>query len=99
MVAHGPVLERTLANRLKRRFLDFYLNTDRQELTQGGEAVQMQPVVFDLGVRLIENRSRVVPKDELIEVVWRGRVISDGSLNSRVNAARRAWGALTRSRR
>jgi DNA-binding winged helix-turn-helix (wHTH) protein len=62
-------------------------------------AFQMHPLVFDLRVRLIENRSRVVPKDELIEVVWRGRVMSDGSLNSRVNAARRAWGALTRSRR
>jgi len=69
MVAHGPVLEQTLANRLKPRFLDFHLNTDRQELTQGGEAVQMQPLVFDLRVRLIEIRSRVVPKDELIEVV------------------------------
>jgi len=92
MVAHGPVLERKLANRLKLRFLDFHLNTDRQELTQGGEAVQMQPLVFDLLVRLIESRSRVVPKDELIEVVWRGRVISDGSLNLRVNSARRAVG-------
>ena len=99
MVAHGCVLERTLANRLELRLLDFHLNTDRHELTQGGEAVQMQPLVFDLRVRLIENRSRAVPKDELIEVVWRGRVISDGSLNSRVNAARRAWGTLTRSRR
>tara|TARA_B100000315_G_scaffold177300_1_gene165858 strand:+ start:1364 stop:2836 length:1473 start_codon:yes stop_codon:yes gene_type:complete len=48
--------------------------------------------VFSLLVCLIENRDRVVSKDELIELVWEGRIVSDGTLNTRINAARKAVG-------
>src|SRR5262249_12978084 len=50
----------------------------------------LQPQVFDLLVHLIENRDRVVTKDDLIELVWRGRIVSDSALTSRINAARAA---------
>ena len=73
-------------------FLDFQLDTERQELTRNGDVIAMQPQVFDLLVYLIEKRDGVVSKDDVIDAVWGGRAISDGSLNARVNAARRAVG-------
>jgi DNA-binding winged helix-turn-helix (wHTH) protein len=48
--------------------------------------------VFDLLVYLVENRYRVVSKDDLIASVWGGRVVSDSTLITRINAARRAVG-------
>lgn len=52
----------------------------------------MEPQVFDLLVHLVRNRDRVVSKDDLIASVWRGRIVSDSTLSSRINAARRAVG-------
>src|SRR5262245_876529 len=37
-------------------------------------------------------RERVVSKDDLIEVVWRGRSVSDSTLASQINAVRRSIG-------
>ena len=55
-----------------------------------GTVVRVEPQVFDLLAFLIENRDRVVSKDDLIASVWSGRVVSDSTLDSRVNAARKA---------
>jgi TolB-like protein len=74
------------------RFGDFALDTDSLELTQAGKAVEVEPQVFSLLACLIENRERVVSKDELIERVWDGRIVSDGTLNTRINSVRRAVG-------
>ncbi len=74
------------------RFGDFELDTDLVELTRAGELQQMEPKVFSLLVCLIANRDRVVGKDELISMVWDGRVVSDAALNTGVNALRRALG-------
>jgi len=41
-------------------------------------------------VYLIENRDRVVSKDELFNAVWKGRIVSDATLSSRIRAARLA---------
>ncbi|MFP6732644.1 MAG: winged helix-turn-helix domain-containing tetratricopeptide repeat protein [Rhodospirillales bacterium] len=73
-------------------FGDFALDTDSLELSQGGAPVEVEPQVFSLLACLIENRERVVSKDELIELVWDGRIVSDGTLNTRINSVRRAVG-------
>ena len=52
----------------------------------------VEPQVFDLLVYLIENRNRVVSKDDLICSVWRGRIVSDSTIDSRINAVRKAIG-------
>jgi TolB-like protein len=41
---------------------------------------------------LVENAERLVSRDELIEVVWDGRIVSDATVSARINAARRALG-------
>ena len=76
------------------RFLfgNYALDTDRRELKRGGELVAVEPQVFDLLVHLVQNRDRVVSKDDLIASVWGGRIVSESTLTSRINAARKAVG-------
>jgi TolB-like protein len=71
-------------------FAGHTLDTDRRELRRGSETVVLQPQVFDLLVYLVQNRDHVVSKDDLIAAIWGGRIVSDSTLTSRVNAARRA---------
>ena len=73
-------------------FANHVLDTERRELRRGARPVAVEPQVFDLLVHLLKNRDRVVSKDDLIAFVWGGRVVSDSTLTSRVNAARRAVG-------
>ena len=72
------------------RFTDFEIDIARQELRRSGEIVHIEPQVFDLLVHLIRNRDRIVSKDELIDTIWQGRIISEATLSSRISAARRA---------
>jgi TolB-like protein/Flp pilus assembly protein TadD len=73
-------------------FEKFALDSDRLELRADGVVVAVEPQVFDLLVYLVENRGRVVSKNDLIASVWGGRIVSDSALDSRVNAARKALG-------
>ncbi|MCK1740999.1 winged helix-turn-helix domain-containing protein [Bradyrhizobium sp. 139] len=73
-------------------FRDHLLDTDRRELSREQVPVAVEPQVFDLVVHLMENRDRVVSKDELIDKIWHGRSVSESTLTSRINAARKAVG-------
>ncbi len=73
-------------------FSDHVLDTNTRELRQGARPVAVEPQVFDLLVCLLENCDRVVSKDDLIASVWGGRSISDSTLTSRINGARKAIG-------
>jgi pimeloyl-ACP methyl ester carboxylesterase/DNA-binding winged helix-turn-helix (wHTH) protein len=71
-------------------FEDKVLDPNRRELRCKGGLVAVEPQVFDLIIFLVRNRDRVVSKDDLIAGVWDGRIVSDSTLASRINAARRA---------
>jgi TolB-like protein len=73
-------------------FERYVLDGDRRELRRGGELIAIEPQVFDLLVYLLQNRERVVSKDDLIASVWGGRIVSDSTLTSRINAVRKAVG-------
>ncbi|HWV54648.1 alpha/beta fold hydrolase [Pseudorhodoplanes sp.] len=73
-------------------FEDFTIDVSRRELRRGAAPVAVEPQVFDLLVYLIENRDRVVSRDDLIASVWGGRIVSESTLASRINAARQALG-------
>ena len=75
------------------------LDTGRRELFRGDSRVALQPQVFDLLVYLVRNRNRVVSKDDLIAPVWNGRIVSDSTLTSRINAARTAVGDSGKAQR
>jgi TolB-like protein/cytochrome c-type biogenesis protein CcmH/NrfG len=74
------------------QFADYSLDVERQELRRGTELVDIEPQVLDLLQYLIRNRDRVVSKDDLIEHVWHGRIVSESTLTSRITAARHAIG-------
>src|SRR5258708_16149060 len=73
-------------------FEDYAFDPDRRELHRGADVVSIAPQVFDLLDYLIRNRERVVSKDDLINAVWNGRIVSDAALTTRLNAARNALG-------
>lgn len=74
------------------RVAQFEIDPTRHEVRRAGEFVHIEPQVFDLIVHLMRNRDRIVSKDELIETIWNGRIISEAALSSRVNGARRVLG-------
>jgi DNA-binding winged helix-turn-helix (wHTH) protein len=68
------------------------LDAERRELRRSGEPVALEPQVFDMLVYLIRERHHVVTKDDLMETVWGGRIVSESTLTTRINAARKAIG-------
>ncbi len=77
---------------MRYQFENIVLDPERRELTRGSQAVTPGPQVFDLLVHLVRNRERVVSKDDLIEAVWGGRIVSESTLTSHINAVRKAIG-------
>ena len=77
---------------MKFRFAEFEIDVARYELRRLGKAVPIEPQVFDLLVHLVRNRNRIISKNELIDAVWMGRIISEAAFSSRLSAARRAIG-------
>ena len=77
---------------MRLRFADVLLDTDRREIVRAGARQPAEPQVFDVLVHLATHRDRVVGKDELVDVIWQGRIVSDATLASRINAARRVIG-------
>ncbi len=73
-------------------FGDYEIDVERRELRRAKTPVHVEPQVFDLLVYLVQNRDRVVSKEDLIASVWGGRIVSDSTLTSRINAARNAVG-------
>ena len=73
-------------------FEDYVLDLDRRELTRGSKAIAIGPQVFDLLVYLVRNREHVVSKDNLLDAVWGGRIVSESTLTSHINAVRKAIG-------
>ena len=68
------------------------VDTTAFEVRRDGEVVAVQPQVFDLLVLLLENRDRVVTKDEIFQRIWKNRIVSDAALSSRIKAIRQALG-------
>jgi DNA-binding winged helix-turn-helix (wHTH) protein len=68
------------------------LITDRRELRRNLEPIDVEPQVLDVLIYLLENRDRVVSKDDLIASVWDGRIVSDAALTSRIYSVRKAVG-------
>jgi TolB-like protein/DNA-binding winged helix-turn-helix (wHTH) protein len=77
---------------LKYRFAEFEIDLSQHELRRRGKLIHVEPQVFDLVVHLVRNHDRVISKDELIDTIWHGRIISEAALSSRINGARRALG-------
>lgn len=80
-------------------FGDYLLDVERRELHRCAKRIALEPQVFDLLAYLVSHRDRVVGKDELVAHIWRGRMVSDSALMTRLNAARTAVGDSGASQR
>ncbi|MDX1480666.1 MAG: winged helix-turn-helix domain-containing protein [Woeseiaceae bacterium] len=70
------------------RFAGLELDTARFQVRRDGQVLPVQPQVFDVLRYLLENRDRVVSKDELLDKVWADRVVSETTLSSRIKTVR-----------
>lgn len=77
---------------MKYAFNDFELDPDKFELRKRGVLVALEPQVFTLLKLLVERREQMVSKDDIIEKIWDGRIVSDASIASRIKLARQAVG-------
>ncbi len=77
---------------MKFSFEDCSLDTDRMELRRNSDVVAVERKAFDALCHLVQHADRVVTKDELLEAVWDGRIVSDASISSAIKAARAAIG-------
>ncbi|MCV9960676.1 winged helix-turn-helix domain-containing tetratricopeptide repeat protein [Pararhizobium sp. BT-229] len=73
-------------------FEDYTLDPERRELLRQSDVISVGPQVFDLLLHLVENRDRVVSKDDLLQAVWSGRIVSESTVTSHINAVRKAIG-------
>jgi TolB-like protein/tetratricopeptide (TPR) repeat protein len=92
--ARAPVIGGPLKGMGTLRYLfeEYAFDTDRRELHRGADLVSVAPQVFDLLDYLIRNRERVVSKDDLINAIWNGRVVTEAALTTRLNVARTVIG-------
>jgi len=80
-------------------FEDCVLDLDRRELQRASTVVPTAPQVFDLLAYLARCHERVVSRDELVGTIWAGRVVSESTLASHVNAVRKAVGDCGKQQR
>ncbi|WP_172297247.1 winged helix-turn-helix domain-containing protein [Pseudoruegeria sp. HB172150] len=71
-------------------FQQSYVDVACRDLYRDGVKQPVEPQVFDLILFLMQNRDRVVTRDELFETIWDGRLVSDATLSSRIKSARKA---------
>jgi TolB-like protein/Tfp pilus assembly protein PilF len=81
------------------RFANFELDMACFELREDGAAQALEPQVFALLAFLVERRDRLVPKAEIFEKLWDGRVVTDSALTSRIKSARQALGDSGKAQR
>ncbi len=73
-------------------FDDFRLNESERQLIRNGQPVSLTPKAFDLLLFLVENKNRLVGKNELLEKVWNGSFVEEANLNVNVSTLRKALG-------
>ncbi|WP_426416112.1 winged helix-turn-helix domain-containing protein [Aestuariirhabdus sp. LZHN29] len=74
------------------QFKDMLIDTQRYEVRRGGEPVPVEPLLFDLLVYFVSHPGQLFSHDELVQAVWRGRCVSDSTINSAIKNARKALG-------
>ena len=80
-------------------FENYCLDADRRELKRDAELVAVGPKVFDLLLFLLQHREHVVTRDDLLQAVWGGRIVSESTLTSHINAVRKALGDTGKEQR
>lgn len=77
---------------MKYRFFECVLDIDAHSLTRDGEVQNVEPMVFDLLLLFVQNAGSLVTRDQIVEEVWGGRIVSESAISARIAAMRRAVG-------
>ena len=81
------------------RWDEWELDIPARRVTGSDGSVHVEPQVFDVLVYLVENRDRVVPKEELLDEIWGDQFVSESALTTRIKSARKAIGDDGRTQR
>jgi len=82
---------------MRYRFNEYLLDTETLELSRDGVLIHSEPQIIELLAMLVENSNRLVTKDEIYKTVWRGRIVSEAALSSRVKSLRQLLGDTGKS--
>src|SRR5262245_10937172 len=74
------------------KFGQFYLDVSERVLIRDGRIVPLSPKVFDTLLVLIENRGRILGKDELMKAIWLDVFVEESNLTHNISQIRRALG-------
>ena len=77
---------------MRYRFNDCVIDTGSHQFVRDGTPVRLEPQIFDLLHLLAANPGKLITRDELIEKIWAGRIVSEATISSRISAAREAAG-------
>ena len=72
---------------MRYQFSDFELATERYELRRNGIALHVEPLVFDLILLLLRSPGRVVSREEMVESIWQGRLVSESTIDGCIKSA------------
>lgn len=73
-------------------FNNFQIDLENFTIESNGEKIEVEPRVFDLIIYLIENKAKVVTREELFDNVWKNQNVLDATLSNHIQAARMALG-------
>jgi TolB-like protein len=74
------------------KFGEFRIEVGKRLLLRGGAPVALTPKAFDTLLHLIQNRQRVVEKDELMQAIWPDTSVEENNLNQNISTLRRVLG-------
>ena len=77
---------------MRYQFNDYVLDTKTLELSYQGAIIHSEPQVIELLALFVENNNRLITKDEIYKTVWRGRIVSEAALSSRIKSLRHLLG-------
>lgn len=73
-------------------FGPFRLEPAKRRLLRAGEPLPLTPKAFDTLLLLVENRERVMEKDEVLRLVWPDTVVEESNLAQNIFTLRKALG-------
>jgi DNA-binding winged helix-turn-helix (wHTH) protein/alpha-beta hydrolase superfamily lysophospholipase len=68
------------------------LDLRRHTFIRNGQPVPLEPQVFDLLALFLHHPGELVDRDKMMAEVWNGRIVSEATVSSRINAVRHAIG-------
>jgi DNA-binding winged helix-turn-helix (wHTH) protein/TolB-like protein/Flp pilus assembly protein TadD len=73
-------------------FGPFRVDTVNHVLLRDGEALPLKPKVFDTLLVLVENRGRVLDKDEMMSRLWPDAIVEEANLTQNIYLLRKVLG-------